>query len=216
MEYIKGVKLQDWYKNININKYQRIEICIKLLEAIIYYQEKGIFHGDLHNKNIIIDNTNGIDIIDFGSSIFNGQREEKCEKERESFLICDNIKKILEELFDKNFFIFKLPSNKDNDEYINNDVRHFEPYLVAKTLLAYVKYIDYNEQLIKGEEKIVDIANLCISITDSIYINYKHFIEVIYNKYNKVFNDKNKIINIIYKSIYNKIILEDYSHYSFH
>lgn len=209
MEYIKGVKLQDWYKNNNINKYQRIEVCIKLLEAIIYYQEKGILHGDLHNKNIIIDNANGIHIIDFGSSIFNGQREENYEKERESFLICDNIKKILGELFDKNFFIFKLPSNKDNDKYINNDVRHFEPYLVAKTLLAYVKYIDYNEQLIKGEETIIDITNLCITITDSIYIDYKYFIAVIYSKYNKLFNDVNKIINIIYNNINNKINLED-------
>jgi tRNA A-37 threonylcarbamoyl transferase component Bud32 len=68
MEYIKGITIDNYLKQPNVNK-QRIKHI--LLNAINKLYSNGIVHGDLCGDNIIVVDTNGkliIKILDYGDA----------------------------------------------------------------------------------------------------------------------------------------------------
>lgn len=67
MEYIQDTLLNFIARN-NINRLECNNIFLQLLDALLYLEQNGYYHGDLSSKNIMIDNDYNIKLIDFGSS----------------------------------------------------------------------------------------------------------------------------------------------------
>lgn len=76
MPYISGITLEEIIKNNLDNKYNIKEIFINLLNIINKFDELpfDFFLGDLHEKNIIIDNNGNTKIIDPDSYIINNEK----------------------------------------------------------------------------------------------------------------------------------------------
>lgn len=76
MRKLHGTDLQavisQMYQNlVSLTGYERLTICMKLLEQLISLHEKGIVHRDLKPENILMDLNNGkLTLFDFGSSKF--------------------------------------------------------------------------------------------------------------------------------------------------
>ena len=189
MEYIKGQVLNDWIKEKH-SKLKKILICKKVINAIVDYQKEGIFHGDIHGGNILIDGDEEIHIIDFGTSIFGG---EKYTRERESFFIYTIVSSILGENFNEDFFVFRKRSDiRIKKSNADDDVKKFHPYLVALTMQSYIDYLDYREQICEDNISDRDVVELCIRISKGIYYNVKQVVDgtkELAAKCNKTVND---------------------------
>ncbi|MFA4877020.1 MAG: protein kinase [Methanoregula sp.] len=68
-ELIEGIPLKKWLETERSIE-ERQEISDKIFLEILRCHEKGIYHGDLHSKNVLITEDIEIKIIDFGTSIF--------------------------------------------------------------------------------------------------------------------------------------------------
>ncbi len=67
MEYIAGAKdLFEFASAKNLGTRERLELFIKVCEAIHHGHQKGIIHRDLKPANILVDSTGQPKIIDFG------------------------------------------------------------------------------------------------------------------------------------------------------
>lgn len=171
MEYIEGVSLDKWIEK-NSYKLKRIEICEKILNTILEYQNIGIIHGDLHGGNILIDYSDNVHIIDFGTSLFGKNNQSK---EREAYFIVDLVKKLMGEDFKENCFKFK--NYKLSGKILkNNDSRNFEPILITKTLINYNNLYRIKEQAHKLDEKSV-LAEYCCSIAEGIYFDLENIFQ---------------------------------------
>ena len=71
MEYVRGDTLKEYLKK-EIDFSLRYIIINKILEVMEGVYRRGLYHGDLHSKNIIINIKSNeiLKIIDFGTSIF--------------------------------------------------------------------------------------------------------------------------------------------------
>jgi serine/threonine protein kinase len=74
----------------------RLNLWHDILDALKFAHSKQIYHGDLHDGNIII-NREKAKLIDFGTSIFAGKKY-KNPLERESKKIIEIVKRIFPEL----------------------------------------------------------------------------------------------------------------------
>lgn len=91
MEYVDGVNLDVFIKAKRPDFIQRYRLWKQIEEAIEYSHKSGIFHGDLHPRNILIIDEE-VKIIDFGTSIF---ASKKIDSEmRETRLLIDLNRKI--------------------------------------------------------------------------------------------------------------------------
>lgn len=76
MEYCSGLTLKDFLKS-NPPWIYRWGLARQISDTMKSLYEKGIFHGDLHSNNIIIninDNENWLKILDLGTVFFLGKR----------------------------------------------------------------------------------------------------------------------------------------------
>lgn len=69
-EYVEGETLKEWLET-QPSMSARGEIWDYLYMAIKFAHGKGIYHGDLHWKNIMVTPEQSIKVIDFGTSHFN-------------------------------------------------------------------------------------------------------------------------------------------------
>ncbi|MHB8568278.1 MAG: KEOPS complex kinase/ATPase Bud32 [Nitrososphaerales archaeon] len=76
MEYIEGPHLKDLNKPENVVESKAL--FAKLGENCARLHSKGIIHGDLTTKNVIV-NTERLVLIDFGLSFFSDRLEDKAE-----------------------------------------------------------------------------------------------------------------------------------------
>lgn len=66
LEYFDGINLRDYINKNNTDDFLKIQVISKVLKAFSYLHENLILHGDIHDKNILIDeNDKEIKVIDF-------------------------------------------------------------------------------------------------------------------------------------------------------
>lgn len=66
LEYFDGLNLKDYINKNHKDDFFKIKIISKVLKAFTYLHENLILHGDIHDKNILIDeNGYEIKVIDF-------------------------------------------------------------------------------------------------------------------------------------------------------
>lgn len=84
-EFVQGESLKKW-----LEKEQDFILRCFVLEQIYYEMEevhkKGIYHGDLHEENILITSEYNIKIIDFGTSFFARTKDDSHQRETELLL----------------------------------------------------------------------------------------------------------------------------------
>lgn len=75
LEFIDGISLAQLFQaGIPISPSQVLAIMQQVLRAMMYYQDRGITHNDLHLGNVMIQATTGqIKIIDFGDATRSGK-----------------------------------------------------------------------------------------------------------------------------------------------
>lgn len=68
LEYVDGKTLEELIKLKDIDKYDKQDIIMQILDAVEYAHNKNILHRDLKPSNIMITNDNKVKVIDFGIS----------------------------------------------------------------------------------------------------------------------------------------------------
>jgi serine/threonine protein kinase/TPR repeat protein len=69
MELVEGVKITDFCDRNNLSTRKRLELFIKVCQAVQHAHQKGIIHRDLKPSNILVTLTDGVavpKVIDFG------------------------------------------------------------------------------------------------------------------------------------------------------
>lgn len=168
-EFVNGKNLRDWLEMpFMADDIKRRKVCQQLLETVLYYQTKGIIHGDLHAGNILIDNLNQVHIIDFGTSYFTRNKSNgRMSIDREINLLYEDVKLLLGNSFKDDFLIIKF--KKNNKRKIVTDF--IEPLLFTKTLLQYHKIISLKEEAgVIIDNDVLD--EYCSYLADGYYFNY--------------------------------------------
>ncbi len=77
MEFIKGFTLKE-YLNANTDYNSNMEILVKIIKALNFFESFDLLHLDLHPGNIIVNIGNdgklNVVIIDFGNSLIRGNK----------------------------------------------------------------------------------------------------------------------------------------------
>lgn len=184
MEYIDGITYEKWLERYK-DKWKRINMLINIFEAIVFYQEQGIIHGDIHSKNILVDKNEKIHIIDFGTSKFCSNKEES--NYRENVLMYDLVKKTLENQFDKNVFLYKKYKYKkyESESVIkNDDIRKAVPLFFSKSVLCYLHLLIMINTLHDIINQPKDIYQYCRYIAQGLYLNMDYFRKRVTGKMN--------------------------------
>ena len=71
MELVRGSRLNDYVKENNIPRRDRLQLFRKICEAINYAHQRGVIHRDLKPSNILIDAEGNPKILDFGLARIN-------------------------------------------------------------------------------------------------------------------------------------------------
>jgi eukaryotic-like serine/threonine-protein kinase len=66
MEYIRGVNLTEFAEKNRLPTRQRLELMIKVCDAVNHAHQRGIIHRDLKPGNILVDESGNPKILDFG------------------------------------------------------------------------------------------------------------------------------------------------------
>jgi tetratricopeptide (TPR) repeat protein len=66
MEYVKGKTLLEYATEHNLNVRERLELFVKICDAVHHAHQKGVIHRDLKPANIVVDNTGQPKVLDFG------------------------------------------------------------------------------------------------------------------------------------------------------
>jgi len=96
MELLPGETLKSFLKNKS-ELMPRLKLWHDIYDALSFAHSKQIYHGDLHDRNIIIYEEKA-KLIDFGTSIF-ARKKLKNPLERESKKIIEIIKRIFPEFY---------------------------------------------------------------------------------------------------------------------
>jgi len=126
LELVEGVTLREWLKKKR-SLDERSSIAKKIFTEIKYVHNKNIFHGDLHDRNILILENSEVKLLDFGTSIFSHTDDPH---ERES--------KILFQTFLKIF-----PEEKHCQLIDKKALRRTHPICVSYTLDTYIRILGF-------------------------------------------------------------------------
>ncbi|WP_438447106.1 protein kinase domain-containing protein [Gorillibacterium sp. sgz5001074] len=153
MEWFDGETLKDWLlKNSKCNMATKVYILNQIIDVMKKCHSIGVYHGDLHDKNIMIkEQINGdieLKILDFGTSLFVRDASRNQTKRRESEKILETALKLLRE--SKEFILL-------TQEKLKEDM--YPPELLLESLdsLGIVTKLLNNRNL--ENEDILEIAN---------------------------------------------------------
>ena len=130
LNYIEGNTLYDYLKSFNSTVVFKMIIFKQILNIVLELHNHNIVHNDLHFKNIILNNSNTIYLIDFGISFFDISKK-KIHKKKDIqslgailyYLIYKNNYKQL----DLNVYYDKIIYNCNTGNYNIEDIlRYFE------------------------------------------------------------------------------------------
>lgn len=111
VEYCEGMSLNNYLAKNKCSYIQRLFLLSLILSVVSELYDKGIYHGDLHSKNIMVSG-NSIKILDFGSSIFMGKENLK---KRDAQLLFDLSVEVVPELLDFSFLNEHVRNQDSND-----------------------------------------------------------------------------------------------------
>ena len=66
MEFIRGRSLRDYAEALRPNVRQRLDLMIKICDAVHHAHQRGVIHRDLKPGNILVDETGQPKVLDFG------------------------------------------------------------------------------------------------------------------------------------------------------
>src|SRR5215831_8724338 len=66
MEFIRGQSLREYAQALHLNVRQRLELMIKICDAVHHAHQRGVIHRDLKPGNILVDASGQPKILDFG------------------------------------------------------------------------------------------------------------------------------------------------------
>jgi tetratricopeptide (TPR) repeat protein/predicted Ser/Thr protein kinase len=66
MELVDGVPLNDWLRAERPDRATRIELMIRLCDAVQHAHQRGLIHRDLKPANVLVDGTGRPRVLDFG------------------------------------------------------------------------------------------------------------------------------------------------------
>lgn len=75
LEYFKGKSLKEHFitKESKIKLVHRLKIITQIIDALSFIHSNQYMHGDIHDKNIMIDKDYNIQLIDFGLSMHSSE-----------------------------------------------------------------------------------------------------------------------------------------------
>ena len=74
MEFIRGLPLRQYAEAHRLSTRQRLELMVKVCEAVHHAHQRGLIHRDLKPGNILVDETGQPKILDFGVARVTGQQ----------------------------------------------------------------------------------------------------------------------------------------------
>ena len=168
MDYIKGYTLYEIINNNLLSKNEIKEIFIKILNVINKFRNLpfDFYLGDLHEKNVIIDENKNIHIIDPDGFVINNKK------------FIDNKHISMGKYLNKQFDYYELSSVKLNGDYI----------CLLHMIIFYLfrDYNIFNDNLIKYISYLTDESHLNALIKDStnnrIFTICQNDIEYLFNK----------------------------------
>ena len=66
MEFIRGTSLDEYVRTRGLDAQARLDLLARVCDAVQYAHEKGVIHRDLKPGNILVDETGGLKVLDFG------------------------------------------------------------------------------------------------------------------------------------------------------
>jgi tetratricopeptide (TPR) repeat protein len=66
MEFIRGESLRDYVETHRLNTRRRLELVVKVCDAVHHAHQRGLIHRDLKPGNILVDESGQPKILDFG------------------------------------------------------------------------------------------------------------------------------------------------------
>ncbi len=207
-EFVDGKNLKEWLETPFLaDDIKRRKVCQQLLETVLYYQTKGIIHGDIHTGNILIDKQNQVHIIDFGTSYFRRNKSNgRISVDREINLLFEDIKLLLGDSFNDEFLLIKFNEKKRNRKILTITL---EPILFTKTLLQYQKIISLKEEVrIIIDTDVLD--EYCSYLADAYYLNYNKIITNLIT-WSSFENAATLAIEYLAGKLHNKIFLDDWA-----
>lgn len=72
LEYVEGEELKDVIDDEKITSEEKQEVAAEIAEGIKAAHDKGIIHRDIKSRNIMIDSSKGVKIMDFGLAHLEG------------------------------------------------------------------------------------------------------------------------------------------------
>lgn len=171
MEFINGITYEKWLEE-NQDMHKRINMLLKIFDAIAFYQSQGIIHGDIHSKNILIERNGKLHIIDFGTSSISSYKEQSSH--RENYLMYTLVEKTLGNQFDNNAFIYKKYSLRGDIKQID-DVRNAVPIFFSRSVICYLHLIMMLTDLHDIINQPTDIYEYCRYIAKGLYLNMDYY-----------------------------------------
>ena len=199
MEFINGITYEKWLEEHH-DMNRRVNLLLKIFEAIVFYQSQGIIHGDIHSRNILIDKNEEIHIIDFGTSSISSYKEQS--NHRENYLMYELVEKTLENQFDNNAFLYKK-YNLHGKIKESNDIRNVVPIFFSESVLCYLHLIIMLSNLDDIINQPKDIYEYCRYIAKGFYLNMDYF-------YSKVSGENERKLEMFTNIMFESLEDEDY------
>jgi serine/threonine protein kinase len=169
LELVNGITLKEWLRTDRTLD-ERLFIAKEIFNEMKYVHNQKLFHGDLHDRNILITNDGEIKLLDFGTSIFSHNQDPH---EREKHVLLDTTLKLLPEENDYHFL--------DLDCLLHSPAEFMPLALISLTrMIEAIKdpEINIEDPDLSGYNKQSCIYAFVIQASEAPFFNIERIIEV--------------------------------------